>query len=127
MKSKAPKKVTPTQRSLKVLREAGYLAAIVEHWNQFAFIRQDLFGFVDILCVSEAGTLAVQTTTRSNMNARVKKIRESENLGKVADAGWDVVVHGWKAPSKKVRTWTLKKVDIVAHGVILPSKGDDNG
>jgi hypothetical protein len=38
---------SPTQLSLKKLREEGYTVAVVEHWNSFARIRQDLFGFID--------------------------------------------------------------------------------
>ena len=41
---------SPTARSLELLRELGYTAKVVEHWNQYAKIRQDLFG-VDILAL----------------------------------------------------------------------------
>ena len=54
--------MTPTQRSLKYLREQGYTVAIVERWNAFAKIRQDLFGFIDLLAIKPGETLAVQTT-----------------------------------------------------------------
>ena len=33
--------MTPTQRSLKYLREQGYTVAITERWNPFARIRQE--------------------------------------------------------------------------------------
>ena len=42
---------SPTQLSLKKLREEGYIVAVVEHWNSFARIRQDLFGFIDLLAL----------------------------------------------------------------------------
>ena len=42
---------SPTQLSLKKLREEGYTVAVVEHWNSFARIRQDLFGFIDLLAL----------------------------------------------------------------------------
>jgi len=71
--------MTPTQRSLAMLREAGYLYAIVEHWNYFAKIRQDYFGFGDILAVDATTntTVIVQTTSGSNFAARRTKIREN--------------------------------------------------
>lgn len=87
--------MSPTQRSLKHLREAGYVCAIVEHWDHFARKRRDLFGMFDLLCVREGETLAVQTTSGSNVSARVKKIGDSDLLGAVRDAGWVVHVHGW--------------------------------
>ena len=48
---------SPTQLSLKLMKERGYLCQIVERWNAFAKIRQDLFGFVDVLCVSKDGVV----------------------------------------------------------------------
>lgn len=88
--------MTPTQRSLKLLREQGYKPWIVEHWNSFAKIRQDLFGFVDILAVKDKETLGVQTTSYSNISARVKKIKESEYYPVLKEAGWRIAVHGWR-------------------------------
>ncbi|MFZ9649512.1 MAG: hypothetical protein ACO29C_05430, partial [Fluviibacter sp.] len=79
--------MTPTQRSLAYLRDEGYLVAIVEHWNPFARIRQDLFGFIDLLAIRRDETLAVQVTA-SGVSARVKKIEASPLLGRVREAGW---------------------------------------
>lgn len=39
------------QRSKKYLEEKGWHVAIVEHWNQWAHIRQDLFGLHDLVAV----------------------------------------------------------------------------
>jgi len=98
-------KTSPTQRSLKILRDEGYLCAIVEHWNPFARIRQDLYGFVDILAIKGKETLAVQTTTLANQGARIEKINESKNYPIVKKAGWKIVVHGWR----KLKTgWECK-------------------
>lgn len=87
---------SPTQRSLKYLRDAGYTCAIVEHWDHYARKRRDLFGMFDLLCIREGETLAVQTTSGSNVSARVKKLTESELLAPVRKAGWVVHVHGWR-------------------------------
>ena len=45
--------ISPTQRTLKRLREKEEypLVTIVERWNAFAKIRQDLFGIIDILAI----------------------------------------------------------------------------
>jgi hypothetical protein len=87
--------MTPTQRSLSYLRDEGYLVAIVEHWNPFARIRQDLFGFIDLLAIRRDETLAVQVTA-SGVSSRVKKIEASPHLGRVREAGWKIFVHGWR-------------------------------
>jgi hypothetical protein len=39
--------------------------------------------------------LAVQTTSRSEVSKRVRKIAESETVGRVREAGVRIVVHGW--------------------------------
>ncbi len=87
--------MTPTQRSLKALTEQDYLPVVVERWNSFAKIRQDLWGWCDILAIKKGEVLAVQVTSATNVSARIKKIQESETIGKVRDAGIRVEVHGW--------------------------------
>jgi hypothetical protein len=73
---KAAKKISPTQQALKHYRGLGYTLAITERWNPFAKIRQDLFGFIDLVAM-KAGEpiLAIQATSASNVSARVNKIR----------------------------------------------------
>ena len=107
-----PKKVagSPTQRSKAYLENAGYLVAIVEKWNPHARIRQDLWGFVDLLAIKEGETLGVQTTSRSNMSARARKIAEHENVGPVRKAGWRLEVHGWAKDTKG--RWSVKVQDV---------------
>ncbi len=91
---------SPTQRSLKYLRDQGYTVAITEKWNPHARVRQDLFGFIDMLGIKDGQTLAVQTTSSSSFSERIKKIEEHENLPAVLAAGWQVTVHGWRKNSK---------------------------
>lgn len=87
--------MSPTQRSLKYLRELGYRAAVTEKWNPHARVRQDLFGIVDILAVKDGETLGVQCTSDSNVSSRVNKIAEHENTEALREAGWRLEVHGW--------------------------------
>ena len=101
---------SPTARSLKHLRAEGYTAAVVEHWNPHARIRQDLFGFVDVLGIREGETIAVQATSGSNVSKRVDKIAEHANVSAVREAGWRIVVHGWRKNAKG--RWTLREVDV---------------
>jgi len=102
--------VTPTQRSLKLLRDEGWRVAIVEHWNSFARIRQDLFGIIDLLCVKDGVTMGVQTTSYSNVSARINKMQESEHIGALREAEWVLRVHGWR--KKPNGRWEARIVDI---------------
>lgn len=98
-------KLSPTQRSLAEMRKRGYFCWIVEYWHAFAKQRKDLWGFVDIICLGENEVIGVQTTSYSNVSARVKKIAEHENVGAVRKAGVRILVHGWDGAK-------LREVDI---------------
>ena len=101
---------SPTQRSLAVMRERGYpLVQVTERWNAFAKVRVDLFGIIDILCVSETDIVGIQATSASNVSARINKITESAALPVLRKAGVRVLVHGWRKSKGK---WVLREVDI---------------
>ena len=103
-------KQTPTKRSLALMRETCDAVQVVEHWNAFARIRQDLFGFVDILCLRGEETIAVQSTSWANVSARVKKIAESPLVGAVRKAGWKIIVHGWR--KNNAGRYEVKTIDV---------------
>ena len=105
--------MSPTQLTLRHLRdvEGWPLVAIVEHWNPHARIRQDLFGFVDVLAVGPRGVLAVQTTSATNVASRMRKIAEHANVGPVRDAGIAIRVHGWR---KRGGRWELHRDEDVS-------------
>jgi hypothetical protein len=100
---------SPTQLSLKRLRELGYEAAVVEKWNPHAKIRQDLFGCIDILALDESGrSIWVQTTSASNMAARRTKLKANDILPRLAMRG-KVLLHGWKKVNGR---WLCKEEEI---------------
>ena len=103
-------KESPTSRTLAVLREQGYTVAVVEKWNPHARIRQDLFGFIDILAIKRDETLAVQATA-SGVSARLKKIMDSELLPRVREAGWTIQIWGW-TKSAKTGKYALRITDV---------------
>lgn len=116
----APKKrrrsrVSPTQRSLKLLRERGYLAEVVEKRIPFQFVTRDLYGCIDILALRGAETLAVQATTMDGGNAanREAKVRAAPALPIMLGAGWRVVVHGWRKLKSSGR-WECREAEVTA-------------
>ncbi len=88
--------MSPTQRSIAKLKKMGYRPAIVERWNQFAHIRQDLYGFIDILAIKPGEPiLAIQACVVGDMSKRLKKI-----AGLPAPAIWlatgsPIQIWGW--------------------------------
>jgi hypothetical protein len=80
---------SPTQLTLKWLRDEGYLAEVVEKWLPGANIRKDLWGWCDIVAIREGETVAVQCTSWDNISSSVQKIAESDTVGPVRKAGWN--------------------------------------
>jgi hypothetical protein len=98
--------MSPTERSLKLLRKEGWRVAVVEKWNPHAKVRQDLFGFADLLAIRPHNDpVLVQVTSYSNMSSRRAKVLASEAAQDWKGAG-RVELHGWKKVGK---SWMLKR------------------
>lgn len=93
------------------MRERGYTCFVVETWNHFTKQRRDLFGIADIICLGWDEVIVVQTTSYSNVSARIKKITDHENVGAVRKAGIGILVHGWHVPKGK-RKSECREVDL---------------
>jgi hypothetical protein len=110
--------MTPTQRALKVLRDDGFSPWIVEKWNQFARIRQDLYGIIDIVAIKPTvtGVLGVQCTSMGNGSARKRKALESPYLAPWCLAGnvFEIWEFGKQGARGKKKEWKLK-VTRVTH------------
>lgn len=53
----------------------GYVFGMTESYNAFSGKKRDLFTFIDGVAINDTETVAVQVTSHSNHNARLKKIR----------------------------------------------------
>lgn len=98
-----------TQLSLKLMRDRGYYAEVVERYNFFTKRKNDFAGFLDLLCLGAGEVMGVQTTSLANISTRINKIMEHENLDVVLAAGIKIEVHGWV---KKNNRWQVKIVEI---------------
>lgn len=101
--------VNHNQRVLKALRDDGYIAEVTERWDSFSRRKHDLFGFIDILAVGHGETKAIQVTSRDNMSSRRTKMRDSEELKALIQAGWSVELWGYDKPAHRWR----RKVEFV--------------
>lgn len=100
---------SPTQRTLALYKERGYLCEVTEKWNAFARIRQDLFGFIDVLAIKEGEVVGVQATSWGNVKARINKIADHDNTPMVRKAGIRIIVIGWGKDS--AGKWRFKEID----------------
>ena len=92
----AMSKPSPTALTIDYMWASGcQLVQKVETWNPFAKRRNDLFRCWDVLAIRDGETIAVQTTSRSNVSSRAKKIAEAESTPHLRRAGWRLEIHGW--------------------------------
>lgn len=103
--------MSPTQRSLAHLKELGYQAKVVERWNSFAKIRQDLFGG-DLLALKPGEpVLIIQATTGSHHAARREKLEAAGFITLWTSAGAVLEIWSWakQGPQGKRKAWTLRR------------------
>lgn len=108
--------MSPTARTLKWLREEGYLAQVVERYNSFSRKRVDLWGCIDILAIRKLtnGVFGIQATSTSNVSARLTKSKGCPELRVWLEAGNRFEVVGWskKGPRGKRKLWTMVRQEI---------------
>lgn len=118
---------TPTMRTLAYCKKIGRTSGIVEKWNSFIKIRQDLFGFIDIICIDpDKGIVAVQSTGSAH-SEHIKKltiereeiVREWLRVAPLELISWRKVkkVRGGKAMVWKPRIvdFSLDKYEHIIH------------
>ena len=97
---------SPTQRTLKRIRDAGATAAVAEYWLRVpnhpgGGVRRDLFGFIDVVALWPGeGTIGIQATSGSNGRARVRKIATECRDNALA----------WLAQGNRIQVWDWRKL-----------------
>jgi hypothetical protein len=111
-------KTSPTQRTLKLLRDDGWLCYIVEKWNMHAKIRQDAYGFGDILAMCPGkGIMLVQACAGASHAARRQKILDEPRARMWLQSGGGIHIVSWskKGAAGKRKLWEprLEEVKLV--------------
>lgn len=122
---KRKKPVMVASKSLKHLRDLGYIAEIVEKTIPRMFIKKDFIGCIDIIAFhAELGhTIGVQVTSSDHFANRHAKILAEPRAEKWLRAGNRIIVHGW---SKKGKAGKRKLYSLREQEVFL-SDFDGNG
>lgn len=113
---------SPTQRTIRELKNNGRVCAVVEKWNPYVGthgIRQDLFGIIDVLALDpERGVVGVQCCG-SSFAAHYRKITEEryqETLDWLQTPGTVLEIWAWRKLKKKrggkAMVWRPKIVEI---------------
>lgn len=112
---------SPTQRSLKMLRDQGFTCEITERFNPFTKTRHDLFNFADLIAIrADHPPLLVQVTS-SGWASRVKKVCALEAARTALQCGMLIQVHGWRKLKSNRGRWTPKIIDITEADLCPPS------
>lgn len=88
--------MTPNQQSVRLLREQGYIADVVELRIPGTNQSRDLFGIIDIVAIGNGVTIGVQATTADHVSHRRVKMLESPALAELIRCGWLILIHGWR-------------------------------
>ena len=102
--------MTPTQRTIRALRDQGRVCAIVERWNAHVGphgVRQDLFGIIDIIALDPVrGVVGIQSCG-SDFAAHERKFFEER-----AQECFDWL----STPGARLELWGWRKVKLVRGG-----------
>lgn len=112
--------MSPTTRALQELRRFGAMAAVVERWNHWAKVRQDLFGFIDILAILGPNTIGIQVTDGTNHAARVTKIKAEPRARAWLAAGNLIEVWSYRKAGKRGqrKRWVCRKEVVTAEELL---------
>jgi len=92
------KGLSPTQRTLRQLRQEGFICGIVERFNPYAGkfgIRQDLFGIIDIIAIKHDAICGIQSCG-SNFAEHDRIILENEFAPEWLKANGHLELWGWR-------------------------------
>jgi hypothetical protein len=95
------KRIMSAQRTLQKLKSQGLTCAVAEKWNPHVGphgIRQDLFGFIDIIAICTdppEGIIAVQSCTTQFAEHKAKILGNS-NAVLWLQAGGRIQLWGWR-------------------------------
>jgi hypothetical protein len=95
------KGLSPTQRTMRHLRDQGSVCAVVEHFNPYVGehgIRQDLFGIIDVLALDPTGVWGIQccgTDYRSHIE-KLTVLKAQETTDWLNTPGTRLFIYSWR-------------------------------
>lgn len=112
---------SPTQRSLALLRDEGWTVEVVEHWNPHARIRQDLFGFADLIAMKPGFAPLLVQVTSTGWVSRIAKIAKEPRAAIARASGFRIEIHGWRKLKSNRGKWTPIRLPVLTPDLPKPS------
>ena len=113
-------RTTPTQRTLKSIRDSGGIADVTERWiaipkHPAGGVRRDLFNFIDLIRLD--GTVTGIQCTAAGGSTRIAKIKNECRDAAIAwlMAGARIEVWAWRKLKKKVdrKSWQARVTELM--------------
>lgn len=92
------------QRTIRALRNQGAICDIAEKWNPHVGphgVRQDLFGFIDLIVLSPNTIKGVQCCSGSAYGKHLTKILDNEVAPEWLKSGGKIEIWAWRKVKKK--------------------------
>jgi hypothetical protein len=137
---------SPTSRSLDELRGRGWTAQVVERWNQYARVRVDLFGCIDLVAAApptalcacrptcpgarcrNAGVWGIQACAGASHAARRTKSLAEPRLRAWLEAGGRFAIWSWAqrrtdavlrdGRRSRRKVWTLREEELTLADIL---------
>lgn len=111
--------LSPTQRTLRELRQRGMLCGIVERFNAHVGphgIRQDLFGIIDLIALDPVrGIVGIQTTGQ-DFTKHLRGMLEGDERDDGRSLSKPEAVHQWLRCKGHLELWGWRKVKLKRGG-----------
>lgn len=113
------------ERSMRYLRSIGMRVGCTEYWNPHVKIRQDLFGFIDLIALSMStdhldGQICAIQVVNTHLPEHIAKIKSSDAARNWIACGGGIEVHNWKHVCKNGRgtrkVWKLERIEVTPDG-----------
>jgi hypothetical protein len=99
--------INPSQLTISYLKKTGIIVENVESISPRTFFRKDLFGCIDIVALWKNKIIGIQATSKSNHQARKKKILSNPLMIAWLNHGGGLEIFSWE-PRK-----IIPKIEII--------------
>ena len=110
-------------RSMKAMRDAGYLTGSTEHFNPHIKIRKDLFGFIDFQAIKPGEPIIAVQVCWKDWPKHIVSVAFNPAARVWLQAGGRIVIHSWALRGKRGarKKWELDvtRMEII-KGEVLP-------
>lgn len=103
-------------RTLELFRDRGWLACVVERYNSFIKVKNDAFGFGDVLACHEGPPpwIMLAQVCGADVASHIDKIRIEPRTRTWLQSGGCIYIYGWtkRGEAGKRKVWTVREIEV---------------